>query len=104
MILETYMIILDDCKCFRRTWCTVSRTLVSVCETIIEILGPQLIKLPQNSWEMREKVSEFDITFGRIQTFGYIVGTHIPIKKPLADSQGYFNYKPFFFCKCDGNL
>ena len=80
----------------------LSYQFVKLC--IIEILGPQLIKLPQNSWEMREKVSEFDITFGRIQTFGYIVGTHIPIKKPLADSQGYFNYKPFFFCKCDGNL
>ena len=28
--------------------CTVSKTLVSVCEAINEILGPQLIKLPQN--------------------------------------------------------
>ena len=84
--------------------CMVSKTLVSVCETIIQILGPQLIKLPQDSWEMRDKVSECDITFGMIRGFGYIVGTHIPIKRPLANLQDYFNYKQFFFCKCAGNF
>ena len=76
--------------------CTVSKTLVSVCEAINEIPGPQLIKLPQNSHEMREKVSEFEITFGMIQAFGCIDGTHIPIKRPLTDSQDYFNYKQNF--------
>ena len=45
---------------------------------------------------MREKVSEFEITFGMIQAFGCIDGTHIPIKRPLTDSQDYFNYKQFF--------
>ena len=76
--------------------CTVSKTLVSVCEAINEILGPQLIKLPQNSHEMREKVSEFEITFGMIQDFGCEDGTHIPIKRPLTDWQDYFNDKQFF--------
>ena len=32
--------------------CTVSKTLVLVREAISEILGPQLIKLPQNSHEI----------------------------------------------------
>ena len=85
---------MDDCKCFRGT--SVSKTFVSVCEAINEILGPQLIKLPQNSHEIREKVSEFEIMFGMIQAFGCIDGTHIPIKRPLTDSQDYFNYKQNF--------
>ena len=76
--------------------CTVSKTLVSVCEAINEILGPQLIKLPQNSHDMREKVSEFEITFGMIQAFCCIDGLHIPIKRSLTDSQDYFSYKQYF--------
>ena len=76
--------------------CTFSKTLLSVCEAINEILGPQLIKLPQNSREVREKVSEFEITFGMIQAFGNIDGTRILIKRPLTDSQHYFNYKQSF--------
>ena len=76
--------------------CTLSKTLVSVCEAINEILGPQLIKLPKNSHEMQEKVSEFEITFGIIQAFGCTEGTHIRIKRPLTDSQEYFNNKQFF--------
>ena len=31
-----------------------------------------------------------------IQAFGCIDGTHIPIKRPIVDSQDYFNYKQFF--------
>ena len=55
-----------------------------------------LVKLPQNSDEMREKESQFEITFGMIQAFGCIDCTHIPIKQPLTNSQDYFNYKHFF--------
>ena len=76
--------------------CTVSKTPVSVCEAINEILGPKIVKLSQSSHDMREKVSEFEITFGMIQAFGCIDGTHIPIKTPLTDSQDYFNYKQYF--------
>ena len=87
---------MNDCNCFGVHQCTVSKTLVSICEAINEILCPQLIKLPQNSHEMREKVSEFEIKFGMIQAFGCIDETHIPIKKSLTGSQDYFNYKQFF--------
>ncbi|XP_065070897.1 uncharacterized protein LOC135695660 [Rhopilema esculentum] len=31
-----------------------------------------------------------------IQAFGCIDGTHIPMKRPIRNSQDYFNYKQFF--------
>jgi hypothetical protein len=45
---------------------------------------------------MRQKVSEFETKFGMVQAFGCIDGTHIPMKRPIVDSQDYFNYKQFF--------
>ena len=36
------------------------------------------------------------LAFGMIQTFGCIDGTHIPIKRPLTNSEDYFNSKNFF--------
>ena len=45
---------------------------------------------------MRAKVAEFETQFGMVQAFGSVDGTHIPIRRPVVDSQDYFNYKQFF--------
>ena len=43
-----------------------------------------------------KKVSEFELKFGMIQPSACVDGTHIPVKRPLKDSQDYFNYKQLF--------
>ena len=76
--------------------CTVSKVLLQVCTAISKHLGPKYVYLPRTLDEMRNKVSEFETKFAMIQAFGCIDGTHIPIKRPIVDSQDYFNYKQFF--------
>ena len=69
-----------------------SSVIYEVCLAICQNLGPQYIRLPETREEMREKVSEFKVKFGMIQAFGYINGTHIPIKCPLEKSKDCFCY------------
>ena len=69
-----------------------SSVIYEVCLAIFQNLGPQYIRLPETREEMREKVSEFKVKFGMIQAFGYINGTHIPIKCPLEKSKDCFCY------------
>ena len=76
--------------------CTASKTILCVCQAISKEIGPKYLHLPRNREEMVKKVSEFELKFGMIQAFGCIDGTHIPVKRPLRDSQDYFNYKQFF--------
>ena len=87
--------------------CTVSKTVSCVCSAICKNLGPKYLHLPRDKEEMRQKVSEFELKFGMIQAFGCIDGTHIPIKRPVRNSQDYFNYKQFFSLNiqavCDAN-
>ena len=45
---------------------------------------------------MRKKILEFEVMFGMPQGFGCIDGTHIPILRPIDNSQDYFCYKMFF--------
>ena len=87
--------------------CTVSKTVYCVCSAICINLGPKYLHLPRDKEERRQKVSEFELKFGMIQAFGCINGTHIPIKRPIGNSQDYFNYIQFFSLHiqavCDGN-
>ena len=68
--------------------CTVSKTISDVCEAVSKELGPKYLHLPRNKQEMRHKVSEFELKFGMTQAFGCIDGTHVPIKRPIANSRG----------------
>ena len=45
---------------------------------------------------MRDKVFEFESKFGMILAFGCIDGTHIPICRPMINSQDFFCYKQYF--------
>ena len=76
--------------------CTVSKTLLEVCRAISTHLGPEYLHLPRNHDEMQRKVAEFETKFGMVQAFGCVGGTHIPIRRPIVDSQDYFNYKQYF--------
>ena len=75
---------------------TVSKHITEVCYAIAKHLGPKYVYLPRNKDEMREKAAEFEAKFGMPQAFGCIDGTHIRIRRPVCNSQEYFNYKQFF--------
>ena len=75
---------------------TVSAVILDVCEVISHRLGPTYIFLPRNIGEMREKVAQFESTFGMIQAFGCVDGTHIPIKRPSKNPQDYFYYEGYY--------
>ena len=66
---------------------TVSKILFEVCKAINEILGPKYLYLPRNTEKMREIP----------QALGCIDGTRVPLKRPLINSQEFFNYKEVFF-------
>ena len=76
--------------------CTVSRTIVEVCKAINAILGPDYLYLPRSENNTRKIASEFELKFGMPQVFGCTDGTHIHIKRPIENSQDYYNYKQFF--------
>lgn len=76
--------------------CTVSKVLIQDYSAISKYLGPEYVHLPRTTDEMRNKVAQFETTFGVTQAFGCIDGTDIPIRRPLVDSQDYFNYKQYF--------
>ena len=75
---------------------TASVIIAEVCESITKYLGPKYIHLPRDEEEMRRKVSEFEAKFGIVQAFGCIDGTHVPIQRPIKNSQDYFCYKQFY--------
>ena len=45
---------------------------------------------------MRVKAGESEAKSEMKQAFGYIDGTHIPVKYPVQNSQDYFCYKQFY--------
>ena len=74
---------------------TASSVISEVYLAICQNLGPQYIRLGKTSEEMRENVSEFEEKVGMIEDLGCIYGTHIPIKRPLVNSQDHFCYKQY---------
>ena len=76
--------------------CAASKTLPEVCKAINEVAGTKYLYLPRNTEEMREIVSKFEVKFGLLQAFGCNDETHVPLKRPLINSQDSYNYKQFF--------
>ena len=99
---------MDDSNAFGVHQCTASKIIILVCNVINKHLGPAYLHLLQDKDEMIRKVSEFELKFGMIQAFGCIDGTHISLKKPMINSQDYFNYKQLYsinvqaVCDCRG--
>lgn len=76
--------------------CTTSVVVLQVCKAIVKYLGPELLHLHKTKDELTKKVSEFECYFGMKQAFGCIDGTHIPIRRPVENSQEFYNYKMFY--------
>ncbi|XP_065678198.1 uncharacterized protein LOC136093174 [Hydra vulgaris] len=83
--------------------CTVSKVVLEVCEAITYHLGSKILYLPKNKTEMKNKTLEMETKFNMPQPFGFIDGTHIPIRRPLESSQDYFNYKGFHSISVQAN-
>ena len=68
--------------------CTASKIIILVFDAINKhLLDPANLHLNRNKNEMIRKVSEFELKFRMIHTFGCIDVTHIPIKTPKINSQ-----------------
>ena len=75
---------------------TASKIIHEVCKAVTEHLGLKYIHFPRTEEEMIPKVSEFEIKYGMAQAFDCIDGTHVPILRPIENSQDY--YVSFFNC------
>ena len=75
---------------------TASKIIHEVCKAVTEHLGLKYVHFPRTEEEMIPKVSEFEIKYGMAQAFGCIDGTHVPILRPIENSQEY--YVSFFNC------
>ena len=74
---------------------TASKVIFEVCSAICSVPGPLYLYHPLHQEEMKMTVAEFETKFGMVQAFDAIDGTHIPIMASYANSQDYYNYKPF---------
>ena len=75
---------------------TVSKAIIEACIAVRKHLGPKYLHLPKTVEERKQKVSQFEITFGMPQAFSAIDGTHIIIQRTTEKLQDFFNYKGFF--------
>ena len=87
---------------------TAGKIMFDVCYAISRTLGPRLLHLPIYMEEMKHKVSQFEVEYGKMQAFGCNDGTHIPIMCPKENSQDYVFYKFYHslnvkaVCGCKG--
>lgn len=63
-----------------------------VCQSIVEILMPQYIKIPEGE-RLKETISIFESKWGFPQCDGAVDGSHIPIMAPEEYHTDYFNRK-----------
>ena len=70
--------------------CAVLKTLSEVCKAINEISGPKYLYFSRNTEEMIELVSKFEVKIGIPQACGCIDETHVPLKRPLINLQGFY--------------
>ena len=70
--------------------------ILQFCNAVTTHLGPKYLHLPRTVDEMQTTVAEFETKFGMTQAFGCVDGTHVPIRRPIINSQDYFNYKQFY--------
>ncbi len=66
-----------------------------VTKAFAKNLAGSYIHVPQTEEEVKESASNFFTAFGFPQCIGAVDGTHIPIKKPIANLVHYINRKGF---------
>ena len=73
-----------------------SKAIIEACIAVRKHLGPKYLHLPKTVEERKQKVSQFEITFGMPQAFSAIDGTHIIMQMPTEKSQDFLIIKVFF--------
>lgn len=74
---------------------TVCEIVHDVCDAVVDILLPRIIKWPTGE-KLRSVIDGFLATWGYPQCAGAIDGTHIPIIAPSESSSDFFNRKGFY--------
>ena len=74
---------------------TACEIINEVCQAVVEILLPQVIKWPSGE-KLLNVIDGFLTTWGFPQCAGAIDGTHIPIVAPSESSPDYYNRKGFY--------
>ena len=72
---------------------TASVTIRKVCNALVKVMGPELIKFPTTEADLKELISNFESKFDFPMVIGCVDGTHIPIKQPQENAGEYFCYK-----------
>ena len=67
-----------------------------VCKAVTEHFGSKYILLPRTEEEMIQKSAEFERKSRMAQLFGCIDGSHVPILRPIENSQDSYCYEKFF--------
>ena len=80
---------------FRVSISAISAFLPEVCNAIIRIYRPELLKLPKTPAEWKKVSDGFARKWNYNNCIGAIDGKHIPIRKPVGGGSYYFNYKKF---------
>ena len=73
--------------------CTLSFAIRKVCNVLVKVLSPELIKFPTNRDSLCHLMSKFEDKFGFPMVVGCVDGTHIPVRQPTENAHDYFCYK-----------
>lgn len=81
---------------YRVSHSTMSTMVVPVCQAMLDIMGPDSLKIPTEPEEWQAVADRFQQRWQFPHTLGAIDGKHIAIQKPAKSGSLYFNYKGFF--------
>ena len=73
--------------------CTLSLEIRKVCNVLVKVLSPELIKFPTNRDSLCQLMSKFEDRFGFPMVVGCVDGTHIPVRQQTENVHDYFCYK-----------
>ncbi|XP_064100879.1 putative nuclease HARBI1 [Macrobrachium nipponense] len=80
---------------FRVSKSSICRFIPIVCQPIIDIYKPEVMKCPKTPEECNVVPKRFASKWNYFNCVGALDGKHITIKKPKGGGSLYFNYKKF---------
>lgn len=81
---------------FRVAHNTISLFVPEVCDAIVQMYQPEVIRPPTNPQEWQAIADSFSYRWNFHHTCGALDGKHVRIKKPRKSGSLYYNYKGFF--------
>lgn len=86
-----------DLRCgFRVAHNTISCIVREVCQALLDIVGPEVLKTPTTADEWLQVAHNFQDRWQFPHTLGAIDGKHVAIKRPPKSGSIYYNYKGFY--------